>query len=54
MADLIRSNGKTRDLPRDSVQPVQQKSAARTTKSYGVSERQALDRLVETGGSGKP
>ena len=54
MADLIRSNGKTRDLPRDSVKPVQQKSAARATKSYGVSERQALDRLVETGGSGKP
>src|ERR1700761_5736834 len=25
MADLIRSNGKTRDLPRDSVKPVQQK-----------------------------
>ncbi|HEY4078013.1 MAG TPA: CvpA family protein [Rhizomicrobium sp.] len=50
MADLIRSNGKTRD--------VRQKSAAqipsKTTKSYGVSERQALDRLVETGGSGKP
>ena len=54
MADLIRSNGKTRDIPRDAVEPVQQKSAARATKSYGVSERQALDKLVETGGSGKP
>ncbi len=30
---------------------MQQKKAAKAAKSYGASDRQALDKLVETGGS---
>ena len=52
MADLIRENGKANSVPKTTREPVQQKSAARASKSYGAGDRQALDRLVETGGSG--
>ncbi|HEU0163310.1 MAG TPA: CvpA family protein [Rhizomicrobium sp.] len=48
MADLIRSGGNVRKSPA----PVQQNSAGATAKSYGAGDRQALDKLVETGGSG--
>jgi membrane protein required for colicin V production len=53
MAELIRSNGAA--VPRAGRAPVQQKSAAKmpakATKSYGAGDRQALDKLIETGGS---
>ena len=40
-------------MSRTAREPVQQKSAAKATKAYGASDRQALDKLVETtGGSG--
>ena len=52
MADLIRENGKANSVPKTTREPVQQKSAAKAAKSYGAGDRQALDRLVQTGGSG--
>ena len=52
MADLIRENGKANSVPKTTREPVQQKSAARPAKSYGANDRQALDKLIETGGSG--
>jgi hypothetical protein len=56
MADLIRENGKANSVPKTTREPVQQKSAAqeskKASKSYGAHDRQALDKLVETGGSG--
>jgi hypothetical protein len=56
MADLIRENGKANSVPKTTREPVQQKSAAqeskKAAKSYGAHDRQALDKLVETGGSG--
>ena len=51
LADLIRENGKANSVPKTTREPVQQKSAARAAKSYGAGDRQALDRLVETGGN---
>lgn len=51
MAELIRKNEKAASVPKSATEPVQQKSAARGAKSYGASDRQALDRLVETGGN---
>jgi membrane protein required for colicin V production len=57
MAELIRKNEaagpqKTPELAQQSTpKPVQHKSAAKVTKSYGASDRQALDKLVQTGGS---
>lgn len=52
MAELIRENGKANSVPKTTREPVQQKSAAKATKSYGAGDRQALDKLVETGGNG--
>jgi uncharacterized membrane protein required for colicin V production len=52
MADLIRENGTANSVSKTTREPVQQKSAARPAKSYGANDRQALDKLVETGGSG--
>jgi membrane protein required for colicin V production len=52
MADLIRENRKAGSVPKTTREPVQQKSAAKASKSYGAGDRQALDKLVETGGSG--
>jgi membrane protein required for colicin V production len=49
MAELIRKNEKS--VPKSTTEPVQQKSAAKSAKSYGASDRQALDKLVETGGN---
>jgi membrane protein required for colicin V production len=52
MAELIRENEKA--VPKSAKnagEPVQQKSAARPAKSYGAGDRQALDRLVQTGGN---
>jgi membrane protein required for colicin V production len=50
MAELIR---KAERAPKNTpiAQPVQQKSAAASQKSYGASDRQALDKLVQTGGN---
>jgi membrane protein required for colicin V production len=51
MAELIRENEKAVPKSAKNVgEPVQQKSAARPAKSYGAGDRQALDRLVQTGG----
>ena len=53
MAELIRKNEAAGpQIPPETAQkPVQHKSAAKVTKSYGASDRQALDKLVQTGGS---
>jgi hypothetical protein len=58
MAELIRKNEQANSVPKsakepakeDVSEPVQQKSAARAAKTYGARDRQALDRLVQTGG----
>ena len=58
MAELIRKNEKANSVPKSTKEPikegvnepVQQKSAAKGTKTYGASDRQALDKLVQTGG----
>jgi membrane protein required for colicin V production len=52
ITDLIRENGKANSVPKSTREPVQQKSAAKASKSYGAADRQALDKLIETGGSG--
>jgi uncharacterized membrane protein required for colicin V production len=51
MAELIRKNETANKTARE---PVQQKSAAKVkaAKTYGATDRQALDKLVQTGGSG--
>ena len=51
MAELIRKTEKPASVPKSTTEPVQQKSAAKAAKSYGASDRQALDKLVETGGN---
>ena len=51
MAELIRKNEKANSVPKSTMEPVQQKSAAKAAKSYGAGDRQALDKLVETGGN---
>jgi hypothetical protein len=48
MAELIRKNEAA--APKAAPAVVQQKSAAATAKSYGAKDRQALDKLVQTGG----
>jgi len=50
MAELIRKTEKAGSVPKSTKEPVQQKSAAKAQKTYGASDRQALDRLVQTGG----
>ena len=54
MAELIRKNEKANSVPKSAkepdAEPVQQKSAAKAAKTYGARDRQALDRLVQTGG----
>jgi membrane protein required for colicin V production len=52
MAELIRKNETAGSVPKTTREPVQQKTAAKGAKTYGASDRQALDRLVQTGGSG--
>jgi membrane protein required for colicin V production len=49
MAELIRKAEKP-PKTQQNAGPVQQKSAAAPPKSYGASDRQALDKLVQTGG----
>ncbi len=52
MAELIRKNEKpVPKSAKNAAEPVQQKSAAGPAKSYGANDRQALDRLVQTGGN---
>jgi len=53
MAELIRKNetAAPKSKPESAAKPVQQKSAAAHSKTYGASDRQALDKLVQTGGS---
>src|SRR5579872_3399081 len=57
MAELIRKNETAISVPKNTVKPgnspVQHKTAAKVTKSYGASDRQALDKLVETGGTSR-
>jgi len=50
MAELIRKAEKTPKTEKN-VEPVQQKNAAASPKAYGASDRQALDKLVQTGGA---
>jgi membrane protein required for colicin V production len=53
MAELIRKNevAAPKSRAESAPKPVQQKSAAAPSKTYGASDRQALDKLVQTGGS---
>jgi membrane protein required for colicin V production len=56
MAELIRRNEAANSVPKSTPKPgnavVQHKAATKVTKSYGASDREALDKLVETGGNG--
>ena len=52
MAELIRKNEAANHVPVTTKEPVRQKKTAKATKSYGASDRQALDKLVESGGNG--
>lgn len=51
MAELIRANGDANRVSKTIREPVQQKGAGPAQKSYGASDRKALDTLVETGGN---
>jgi hypothetical protein len=51
MAELIRKNEKANRVPKTTREPVLQKSAAKPAKTYGADDRQALDKLVQTGGN---
>jgi uncharacterized membrane protein required for colicin V production len=57
MAELIRkneaANSVSKSTPKTANAPVQHKTAAKVTKSYGASDREALDKLVETGGTNR-
>jgi len=57
MADLIRNNEAANSVPKTTPKPVsapvQHKAAAKATKSYGASDRQALDNLVQSGGNSR-
>jgi membrane protein required for colicin V production len=57
MADLIRKNEAANSVPKSTAKPAdsapRHKTVAKVTKSYGASDRQALDKLVETGGSSR-
>jgi membrane protein required for colicin V production len=57
MADLIRkneaANSVTKTTPKPNNSAVQHKTATKVTKSYGASDRQALDNLVESGGNSR-
>ena len=50
MAELIRKAEKSPKTEKNA-DVLQQKNAAASPKSYGASDRQALDRLVQTGGA---
>ena len=57
MADLIRKNEAANSVPKTTLKPaqapMQHKTAAKATKAYGASDREALDKLVETGGNNR-
>src|ERR1700722_3719355 len=57
MADLIRKNEAANSVPKTTLKParvpVQHRTAAKATKAYGASDRQALDSLVESGGNNR-
>ncbi|HEY1877005.1 MAG TPA: CvpA family protein [Rhizomicrobium sp.] len=57
MAELIRKNEAANAAPKSASKsgnvPLQHKTAASVTKGYGASDRQALDKLVETGGNSR-
>ena len=51
MAELIRKNEKAApSVHKSTREPAQQKSAANPAKTYGARDREALDKLVQTGG----
>jgi membrane protein required for colicin V production len=50
MAELIRKNDAPKHIQVTKKEPAPKKTA-KVTKSYGASDRQALDKLVETGGN---
>jgi len=55
MADLIRKNETANSVPKTTREPVRPQTApkatAKASKSYGATDRQALDKLIETGGN---
>jgi membrane protein required for colicin V production len=57
MAELIRKNEAANSAAKTAAKPanapVQHKAATRVTKSYGATDREALDKLVETGGTNR-
>jgi membrane protein required for colicin V production len=54
MAELIRKNDAAGSVSKSTRAAMPHKTVAKAAKSYGASDRQALDKLVETGGSSKP
>jgi uncharacterized membrane protein required for colicin V production len=57
MADLIRKNEAANSVPKTTLKPahvpVQHRTAAKATKAYGANDREALDKLVESGGNNR-
>ncbi len=51
MAELIRRNGEAGSVSKSTREPAQPKATATAKKSYGAGDRQALDKLIETGGN---
>lgn len=52
MGELIRRNEQANSVPKTTREPVTPRTTATAKKSYGAGDRQALDRLIETGGNG--
>jgi membrane protein required for colicin V production len=56
MGELIRRNEAANSVPKTTREPVTPQTTPKTTatakKSYGAGDRQALDKLIETGGNG--
>ena len=57
MAELIRKNETANRVSKNAAKPansgVAHKTVSKVTKAYGAGDRQALDKLVETGGTGR-
>ena len=51
LATLIRRNEQANSVPKTTREPALAKAAAKPAKTYGASDRQALDTLIETGGN---
>lgn len=52
MAELIRRSDASGSVPKSTPATQPQKAGTAPAKSYGASDRQALEKLIETGGNG--